>query len=393
MKFPSLARWRIPSSTTSRFLPILASTTWAISLLGELPQEVHRLRLLRPPRTQRFVALRRSCPRNLLPPYLALVLHPLVRLLLRLVPLDAVIAHELAVPNLHIATLLSIAEGLKGAGCFALLLEQALSRPRVCTWCKFFHAFFLHIPFSLALVAYPIRMRRSLMRIVFMKQLVAVRQIVKAWYRGAVTRGTSHMCGRRRPEIVVAVVRLVCCRRSLLVVFRRCSSAGLWRLGLGLRTVLLHRLPRGLQHGRIVPATRQLSAVPGLSAPLQCGDVIVPTIATQSSSSARAPRARLAHRAVYASVCPDMTGTAACILQNRASTVALLYRAAPPASRAASVNDASGANDASRRLCGRRLFEGSASAVICAFGLGLSARGGRYVRGGAVVSSPLLWWW
>jgi hypothetical protein len=87
-----------------------------------------------------------------------------------------------------------------------------------------------------------------------------------------------------------------------------------------------------------------------------------------------------------------MTGIAACILQNRASTVVLLCRGARLASRAASVSDASGAIDASRRLCGRRLFGGSASVVICAFGLGLSARGGRYVRGGAAVSSPLLWW-
>ena len=199
------------------------------------------------------------------------------------------------------------------------------------------------------------------------------------------------MCGRRRPEIVVAVVRLVCCRRSLLMVFRRCPSAGLW--GLGLRTVLLHRLPRGLQHGRIVPATRQLSAVPGLSALLQSRHVFALTIATRSSSSARAPHARPAHRAVYASVCPNMTGTAACILQNRASTVVSLCRVARPASRAASASDASGANDASRRLCGRRLFEGSASVVIYTFALGLSARGGRYVRGGMILSSPLSWWW
>ena len=230
-----------------------------------------------------------------------------------------------------------------------------------------------------------------MMCIVFIKQLVAVRQVIKAWYRGTVTRGTSQMCGRRRPEIVVAVVRLVCCRRSLLMVFRRCPSAGLW--GLRLRTVLLHRLPRGLQHGRIVPATRQLPAVPVLSVPLQYGDVFVPTIATQSSSSARAPPARQARLAVYASGCPDMTGTAACILRNRASTMVLLYRVTRLASREASVSDASGANDASRRLCGRRLFEGSASVVIYAFALGLSARGGRYVRGGTILSSPLLWWW
>lgn len=233
-------------------------------------------------------------------------------------------------------------------------------------------------------------MRRSSMRILLIKQLVAVRQVVKAWYRGTVTRGTNQMCRRRRPKVVVAVVRLVCCRRSLLAVFRRCSSAGLW--GLGLRTVLLHRLPRGLQHSRIIPAARQLSAVPGLSALLQSGDAVALTIATQSSSIARAPRARPAHRAVNASVCLGMTGRAVCTTRNRASTVVLLCRVARPASRAASQSGASGASDAFRRDCGRRLFGGSESAVIYAFDLGLSARGGRYVRGGAVVSSPLLWW-
>lgn len=134
-------------------MTLLRNNASAKTLLGQLLQEIHRLCLLRSSRTQSLLTLCRTRSRNLLPPYLALVLHSLVRLLLGLIPFDAIVAHELAIPNLYIPTLLGISKGLESAGRLALLLKLALTRPRVCARCELFHTFFLRLALSLTFVA------------------------------------------------------------------------------------------------------------------------------------------------------------------------------------------------------------------------------------------------
>lgn len=122
-----------------------------------------------------------------------------------------------------------------------------------------------------------------------------------------------------------------------------------------------------------------------------------PTIARRSSSSARAPLARRAHRAVCASECPDRTGIAACTPRNHASIALSLCTVALPLSRVESVKGASDVSGACRGCHGSHRGEESASGVVCAFVLFPSVRGGRSVRAAAIVVSSwccgMRCWW
>ena len=119
------------------------------------------------------------------------------------------------------------------------------------------------------------------------------------------------------------------------------------------------------------------------------------TIATQSSSTARALPARPAHPTVYAFVCPDKIGKAACTLPSHALRAIWRCREASRALLAATLSGASGACDAHAPSCGRVCHlhgAESASGAIYVCDLCLSARGVRSVGGAAIALGPWFVW-
>lgn len=95
--------------------------------------------------------------------------------------------------------------------------------------------------------------------------------------------------------------------------------------------------------------------------------------------------APLVHPAVYASVCPDTTGTAVCTHRNRAWTAVWLGKGASQALQLAIVSGAIGATV--RRVVFRGRVSprrGAESAIVAPYAFDL----GRSVRGGAGLVDP-----